>query len=372
MSNELEFNLRQAAEIMQKRPESVFSNLRGVSAEFGMHRKEEFVRSLDRSLAKRKRPIVLAILGESVSSKTTVARDIVAEVFGYGDRKITKTSKLIEQKGEIIPVEGIFWGEILTLTKSLGLTENPDARFGEFTVNDNREGTKVFAQEIAQSVKENQGKRRLILAEGVGVTGMPWLKKNPKSDLTEVEPFEYDRGVVAYWDLSAKKGEFKGLDYDVYWLGVVADPAIREMGKKVRANLGNVVADPEKAVKALKEAGIKFDSNKVNEVIEWAHSSASEVSIKKMEEQTNNLIIKIATLGAFQIFMDFKDRPDYRAEIIGTLLIPYILRSIGVKKHIFIANNYKPLEEMYFNTSVPIENTIIRRHPEVARIPNKR
>lgn len=354
-------------------PASVFESLKSFPVEYGMQSKEVFVATIDNSLARKKRPIVIAVLGESVSFKTNAARDMVANVFGFGKNKSTKTAELIRTTGEQIPVEGIFWGDAVTLTKMLGKTDNPDARFGEFSARDNSEATKVFGSEIAQSVKEHQGEREFTIAEGHGVTGMPWLKKNPKSnELTNVEPFGSDRGIAAFWDLASKKGPFAGLDYDVYWLGVVAAPWVREIGKKLRGKLGDVVNDPERAIKAIKEAGIRFDPKKVKEVIEWAHSSNSIESIIKTEEETNELIIKLATLGAFSVHADFRERLDERAEIIGRDLIPYILRAIGVKKHVFIAYNYQPLEEMEFNTAVPIENVILKRHPEVARTPNKR
>src|SRR5258708_37615098 len=102
MNREIELSLRQEVETrLEQTSESVFSHLRGISAEYGMRRKEDFVASLDTSLAKKApRPIVLAELGEAGSSKTTVARDIIAEVFGYGDKRNTKTQKLIKATGK--------------------------------------------------------------------------------------------------------------------------------------------------------------------------------------------------------------------------------------------------------------------------------
>ncbi len=359
----------------EKKRESVYDSIESFPVEFGTQSKDLFVRSLDSSLAWRKRPVVVVFFGESASDKTGLERDIAAEIFGYGKKKNTEVAKLIRQFGRDIPVEGISWGEVLTLTKFLGRTENPDVRFGEFTAKDNSEGTKVFAEQIAQSIREHRKQRRLIYAEAVGVTGIPWIKKNPGSDnLTNTEPFGYDRGVTAFWDLSGKKGPFRGLDFDVFWLGVVANPKVREIGKKVRGKLGDVVSDPQNAIKAIREAGIKFDPKKVNEIIEWAHSSASLNSIVKMEEQANSLMIRLSELGAFPVLVDdLYERPEYRAEVIGRFLMPYMLKYINVnERHVFIAYNHKPLQEVEFNTQVFIENTIIKRYPQIANIPNKR
>lgn len=360
-------NLTQEIETrIEQEPESIFAHLRGISSEYGMQRKEDFVESLDTSLARKtSRPIVLAELGEAGSSKTTLARDIIAEVFGYGEKKNTKTQKLMKTTGETILVEGIFWGDVSTLTKFLGRTTGKI--FGEYLPKDNQETTKVFGENTARSLRESQNKRKIVIAEGIGVTGIPWPAGNPNNA---------DRGLAAFWDLAGRKGPFKGLNYDVYWLGIVAEPAVKELAKSVREKLGNVVKDPQKAVNALREAGVEFDPEKIDEIIQWAHSSANLESIQKMERQTNELVAKLNETGKLGYIdvQKFMYEPDYRVDVIGKKLMRYVLEMIGVKSksHVFIAHNYQPLPQFKFNTSVPIENTILKRYPEVARVQNKK
>ncbi|HZQ29574.1 MAG TPA: hypothetical protein VFA93_00660 [Patescibacteria group bacterium] len=370
---ELHMVLNESLEIVQlQEPEQVYGSLRAFAGEYGTQDRIEFIRSLDKSLARNSQPLVLSLIGEPVSGKTHVGRDIANVVFKGEDGRESEVAKLEQETGEKVPVYSLYWGDLIALAKLK--SKIPNTSSDETNDKDQlKQISSFYGEVLSDLLKNNQGRRCLIITEMVGVTGA-YIKDAKSAGGTKF--FGYDRGHSTLWKLSSRLNGFSGLRYDVYFLGIAATQQIRERGISFKEKLRKT-GNPDEIARVFQESGESFDPSNVSEIEHYAHESLSRKEMEDIEGQTDDLIKEIKKVDPVLFYnLDlekYESDKNYRFEAIGEMLLRYILeRSLRIRKRrAFLAQNHEEIPTIKFNDGKRVVNYIWERYPELRNLRGK-
>lgn len=335
---------------MSFEPQSVLEAITPLYYDFGFGSIKNFESSLEKSLKKYNKPHVLVLLGEPNSGKSHILREIV------GNLKITTPGDLIQ------------WGDLFSLAKLKGKIPL-EKKFGEMSNEDLNAATDVLGELLREEIVENKGEKRLIAIEIPAVTGAYiYTKSSRKEDFVGK-----NRGIrTTLWDLARRKKEFKDLDYESYWLGIISHPEISGKGMELRSRLAQE-RDPEKMKRLMEKEGDISDSGSLDEILRYVQESPNEKAVRVIAEEANFIAKRMSEAGKFPLNLEeLNNDKEYRSRIIGEVLKVILKTNIRVKSNrVFVGYNREKLEKRRFRTSVPINNLIWLKYPQVEKIANK-
>lgn len=241
----LEMNLRSI--VSQEPPRRVLDNSSSYFPDFGYKTASGLINSLKQSLRRYQMPHIIYAFGEPENGKEHIIRDIIAKLY-YNNPNETDPEKrgkgLVQRLEKDIPIYLIGWGFNFSILKSKGLVPE-DLVFGQFTPEQIDLSSKEEEQLLVEVLKENSGRRALIVVKNPTVAG---------ARLND-EFFGANLGYTVAKKIAKRTDGFAETTYKDFWVAGKAEPEVEIHGDTARPALEKLVDKPDEFLTALEAFG---------------------------------------------------------------------------------------------------------------------
>ncbi len=335
--------------------------------DYGYQSSVRFVRSLGDSMNDSTKPHVLILVGGPDNGKEHALCDLI--------------TKLKRRKNSDFISKAVYWGNAYSVAKAKG--EFPeDLHYEQFSRRSMTLVTREFEELAARAISDSD-KKSLIVVKGILAAVR-----------IDGEIHGSNCGLTAYENLINRTGFFQGLDYEIYAMGIVADPDAVQEGSMLRTRAEKKVDNPAEVIKELSRAGEviltgKGEKEKLTEeqekaVREYILDSANEASSEQIRYFLNSLAVKLSENGLLKLngqtyclngyVQDEKGRwffPDPDTGMIAdALVMRYFLETnLGLKYKVFLARTTK-LHQLIFDLNSAPQN-VARSYYDLEKYRNK-
>lgn len=336
--------------------------------DFGYQSSARLVRSLGESMDRSIKPHVLLLIGGPDNGKDHAFRDLITK---------------LRKRGRSFNSKGVYWGNAYSVAKAKG--EFPDdLHYENFSRRSMHLITSEFEELTARAISDSAAdERSLIVVKGIlAAVRMEGVLHGSNCGLT------------AYENLIKRSGAFEGLNYEVFTMGIIADPNAVQDGSMLRTRAEKKVDNPEEIIKELSRAGEviltgKGEKEKLTEeqekaVREYILDSANEASSVQIRYFLNSLAVKLSENVLLKLngqtyrlngyVQDEKGRwlfPDPDTGMIAdALVMRYFLETnLGLKYKVFLARTTK-LHQLIFDLNSAPQN-VARSYYDLEKYRNK-
>lgn len=335
--------------------------------DYGYQSSVRFVRSLGDSMNDSTKPHVLILVGGPDNGKEHALRDLI--------------TKLKRRKNSDFISKAVYWGNAYSVAKAKG--EFPeDLHYEQFSRRSMTLVTREFEELAARAISDSD-KKSLIVVKGILAAVR-----------IDGEIHGSNCGLTAYENLINRTGFFQGLDYEIFAMGIVADPDAVQEGSKLRTKAEKKEDNPAELVKELSrggeilltEKGEKEELTPEQEkaIKEYILDSANEASSQQIRFFINDLAVKLSEKGMLKLngqpyclngyVRDEKGHwlfPDYYTGMLadGLVMRYFLEKNLGLKYKVFLARTPKISELIFDLTSTP--QNVARSYYDLEKYRNK-